>query len=608
MTRLTAPSVDTLNALLELRAAASPIEGGALVMIDERERAWPVSYAELLDRSQRIGAGLQEQGLSPGERVAIMLPTGIEFVASFFGTLLAGGIPVPVAPPFFLNHIEDFLSSFEGIAKSAEPAFLITFKDIRFLAAGAARVTPTIRGVLMPEALAETTARLVEAHPAPSDTCFLQYTSGSTGTPKGVEITHANVLANVRGIGERVEADDQDVCVNWLPLYHDMGLIGSLLTSMFWGRKLVLLSPQQFIKYPIRWLRALDRYRGTVSPAPNFAYRVCLKISDEDLRGLDLRSWRVAFNGAEPVDLETMERFVARFEPHGFQRRALFPVYGLAEGTLAVTHPRLDEPLEVEHVDARALAGDARGAPRAERIEPSPSAVAMVGVGYALPGTEIAILGPSERALGEREIGEIRVRGPAVMKGYYKDRAATHAVLRDGWLATGDLGYLAEGRLFVTGRKKDLLIKAGKNYYPQDVEDAIRKLPEIRRGRVAAFGITDPAQGTERIVALVESDARLSVEEQRTLERKIRAEVARRVGLSLDTIELVPRRTILRTSSGKVRRTETRALYLSGDLVRAPRSSRLSLALAVLRSIWQLGLLQLRPRVAPERSASEITP
>jgi acyl-CoA synthetase (AMP-forming)/AMP-acid ligase II len=570
-------------------------------MIDEREREWPLPYGELYQRSLQIAAGLRRQGLGTGERVTIMLPTGAEFIASFFGTLLAGGIPVPVSPPTFLDDVTDFLARFEAIAKSCQPAVLITFKDISLLAASAARVCPSIRGVFSSEALSADPEGFVPHQPRAEDTCFLQYTSGSTGMPKGVELTHANVLANADGIGRMIEVNDRDVGVNWLPLYHDMGLIGALLTGIYWGVPLVLLSPQTFIKYPVRWLKAIDRFAGTISLAPNFAYRVCLKIPPEQLTGLDLSRWRVAFNGAEPIDRETIQLFLEKLAPAGVSPRVPFPVYGLAEATLAVTHPDLEAPIELEHVDGDLLCAEGRAVP-APRDQAG--ATCLVSVGRPLPQTEVAIMSIDGAPLGERSVGEIWVRGPAVMKGYYRAPEASAEALRGGWLATGDLGYLAGGRLFVTGRKKDLLIKAGRNYYPQDVEAAASSLPGVRRGCAVAFGIHDPIRGTEKVVVLAESRRPLDPEAARALEQLIRGTIAAKVGLSVDVVELVPARTILRTSSGKARRNETRALYLAGRHHLARRTGRLSVALTVLRSLWQLVLLRLRPSAAPRHAES----
>lgn len=585
------PAVRTLGEMIELRGTRFASER-AVVLIDGKERDWTMTYGEVLERSRQFASSLVARGLSHGERVMIMLPSGSTFFSAFFGTLLAGGVPVPLYPPYFASQIEDFLSRYEPIAADCQASFLITFKDVRILAAGAAAVVKSLRGVLTPEDLAKEPARPVHHLALPDDVCFLQYTSGSTGQPKGVEITHRNVLENVFGIGFMVDRRPTDVTVSWLPLYHDMGLIGGLLCSLFWGVPLVLLSPQQFVKYPIRWLRAISRFRGTFSPAPNFAYRICSKIPDADLAGLDLSSWRVAFNGAEPVDLDTLEVFTKKFARYGFRPTTPFPVYGAAEATLAITHPEVETMPIVEYVDRKSLTEDRSVA----RLCPKDHAGAApyIGVGRPLPFTDLEIVSDDGVPLPERHVGEIRVRGPGVMKGYHGNPALTDFTLRDGWLWTGDLGYLSGGNLFITGRKKDLIIRNGKNYYPQDFEDPARRVDGVRKSGVVAFGDADPDTGTERIVVLAESSA--MGDAKVALVRAISKEIAGRTGVAPDRIELVPPRSILKTSSGKVRRRETRELWKSGAIFeQSTMRQRVLLGVTAARSVVQLARLEAKP-------------
>lgn len=587
------PAVQTLTELIERRGVLNAAER-AVVLVDGKERDWPLSYGEIYDRARRVGAALEARGLAPGERVMIMLPSGSSFIASFFGAVLAGGVPVPLYPPFFLTEIEDFLARYHPIAADCDPTFLITFKDVSVLAASAAKVVPGLRGVLVPDELDADPRDFTNHRAQPEDTCFLQYTSGSTGTPKGVEISHRNILENVFGIGLMVDRQPEDVTVSWLPLYHDMGLIGGLLCSFFWGVPLVLLSPQQFVKYPVRWLRAISRFRGTLSPAPNFAYRICLGIPEELLEGLDISSWRVAFNGAEPVDLETIEQFCTKFEPYGFRPTTPFPVYGAAEATLAITHPRPGAPPFVEYVDREGLIA---AQAEARLCRPGdPSAIACVSVGQPLPFTELAITDDRGLPLAERRVGEVRVRGPAVMKGYHNNPEASRAALEEGWLLTGDLGYLAGDHLFITGRRKDLIIKNGKNYYPQDFEEPARRVEGVRRSGVVAFGHRDPSTGTEQIVLLAETRL-VDPDAKQRLRRSILEAVTRRTGVAPCVVELCPTRSILKTSSGKVRRNDVRELWRKGELgVSRPARRKLILATTAMRSLFELTRLRSEDR------------
>jgi acyl-CoA synthetase (AMP-forming)/AMP-acid ligase II len=586
------PDVQTLGELIERRGVAQR-DRRAVVLVDSRERDWPMTYGEVLTAARRVAAGLGEQGLVPGDRVMIMLPSGSAFLSTFFGTVLAGGIPVPLYPPHVLTEVEDFLGRFEPIALNCQAAFLVTFKDVRFVAAAALARVKSLRAVLVAESFEVDDADFVAHRAEPHDTCFLQYTSGSAGIPKGVELTHCNVLANLYGIGVMVEGRPSDVTVSWLPMYHDMGLIGGLLCSYFWTVPLVLLSPQQFVKYPVRWLRAISRFGGTVSPAPNFAYRLCLRVPDSDLAGLNLSTWRVAFNGAEPVDVETLHLFTDKLAPLGFRPTTPYPVYGLAEATLAVTHPPTGTLPLVEYVERDALAGDgtvnlggARGVARrcARNRE---DAVACVSVGAALPYTELRVTTDAGVPLPDRAIGEIRVCGPAVMKGYWQDPERTAQTLVDGWLLTGDLGFLLRGHLFVTGRKKDLIIQNGRNFYPQDFEDPVRRLEGVRKSGVLAVGARGPL-GTEQIVLLVETEHR-SPNKRAELKRAITEQVVKKLGVSPDRVEILPPRSILKTSSGKVRRLETLALLERGELAQKGLfRTRLALVFTAMRSTVQL--------------------
>ena len=376
-------------------------------------------------------------------------------------------------------------------------------------------------------------------------------------------LTHANVLANIRGIGFAVEVRPDDAVVSWLPLYHDMGLIGSWLFSLYHGLPITILSPLDFLVRPERWLWALSDSGGSLCPAPNFAYELCLrKIRDEALAGVDLAKWRVAINAGEPVLPATLERFAARFRPWGFDARSFMPFYGLAESSVALTYPPFWRGPVVDRIDR----SEFESAGRAVRSSASGATdvLKFVGNGKALPGHEIRVVGDSGETLPDRMRGRILFRGPSRTDGYYRNREATDEVLdADGWMDSGDLGYVADGELYVTGRLKDCIIKGGHNIIPQDVEMAAWEAEGVRKGCVAAFGCVDAETGSERLVVVAET--RLEDSQAKTrLQAAVTDAVARRVGIPPDEVVPVHPGFVPKTSSGKIQRRATRRLYESG--------------------------------------------
>ncbi len=425
---------------------------------------------------------------------------------------------------------------------------------------------PSLRQVVTPD-LAGRTGRSPGAGLAlprlrSSDVALLQYTSGSTGQPKGVVLTHANLLANIRAMGEAGEASGADVFVSWLPLYHDMGLIGSWMSSVYYGFPLVLMAPQTFLARPARWLEAIHAHRGTISVAPNFAYELCLtRIEDAELEGLDLSSWRLALNGAEPVGPLTVERFADRFAPYGLRHESISPVYGLAECCVGLAFPPLGRGPLIDRVDRDGFMRSGRAVPVGEE---APEALRFVACGRALPDHELRIVDAAGNELDDRNEGRIQFRGPSATSGYYRNPAATKELVRDGWRETGDLGYVADGDLYVTGRVKDLVIRAGRNLHPEELETALGGLPGIRKGCVAVFGDTDPG-GAERLIVLAETRER-DEGARSTLRAAIVTTTVELAGAPPDDVVLAPPHTVLKTSSGKIRRSETRDLYRRGAL------------------------------------------
>jgi fatty-acyl-CoA synthase len=579
--------VETAENLLDvLRYRATHDAGRAHLSIQEDEgREVSMTFGELHAAAQKCAAELARRGVPPGGRVALMLPTSREFFVSYAGILLAGAIPVPIYPPFRADRIEEYASRQAAILNNAEVCLLLTFRRAE---AVARLLKPRVRSL---EEVADAQKLIATAETAPppapgalpahlsgararksGDIALLQYTSGSTGDPKGVVLTHANLLANMRAIGEVVQIRGDDVCASWLPLYHDMGLIGAWLTILYFGIPLNVMSPIAFLTRPERWLWSFHRHRATLAAAPNFAYELCVrKIADRDIEGLDLSSWRAALNGAEPVHPETLERFASRFARYGFRREALLPVYGLAEAALAIAVPPVGRGPLVDRIDRETFAGEGRAVP----VSPDDAnAIAFVSAGFPLPRHEVLIVDEGGRELPERTEGFLWFRGPSVTSGYYRNPAATEKLFPLGpapsenefaWVDSGDRAYSAGGEIYLTGRVKDIIIKGGRNIYPHEVEDLAARAEGIRKGCVVAFGLRDEGSGTEKLVVVAESRTGAS-SERAQISAAVIQKVSEGLGLPPDRVELLPPGSIPKTSSGKLRREETKRLYLEGTL------------------------------------------
>jgi len=574
------------------------------------DRALTLSFRQALDLAQRGAAALQARGVEAGDRVLLMLPTGPSFLAAFHGCQLLGAVPVPVVPPTSLARMEDHLARIARIASiCAAKAVVVGSQMMPVFSLVRSRhkeARHSLRNaVRSSDLLEEESALLDHVEPDPSDPAMIQFTSGSTGDPKGVVLPHSSLLANMRGIGEAAGFRPGDVCVAWLPLFHDMGLIGHFLCSTAWGMPLVLMPPEVFVRRPKEWLKAMSRYRGSASAAPNFAYSLCVKkVKDRDLAGVDLSSWRIAFCGAEPINPATVREFIDRYRPHGFEPTTFFPVYGMAEFALAATFPSPEELPRFDQVDRHAFEAEGRAVP-SEGGESEADTIEWVSVGRALPGHAFRVVAPgtSER-LPERRVGEVQVRGPSLMAGYYENPVATAEAFADGWLRTGDLGYHADGELFVTGRSKELIIKGGKNLYPQDVEAAAARVDGIRIGCCAAFGVSNPRRGTEDLVLICETRVD-DAERKAALKGEVRTRVLEAIGATPDVILLVEPGTVPKTSSGKIQRDLMRRRYTTGD-VRPGRPSLFTLVRlrvsAAMESIRARGLPSLLRRRAAAAS------
>ena len=553
-----------------------------------------VTFAELVNRAEHFAAGLVNRGLEPGQAAALMLPTGLDYLAAFLGVQMAGGIPVPIYPPARPGQLEDHVGRHAGILANAAARMFVTFGPALGVSKLLTARVPGLGSVVDVAAL-DGDGRFRDRPPLDeSSTAFIQYTSGSTGDPKGVVLSHGDVLASLRAMAAALGATPRDVFVSWLPLYHDMGLIGGWMGSLYYGFPLVLMSPLDFLARPARWLEAVHRHRGTLSGGPNFAYELCVRrVEPDQIEGLDLSSWRIAFNGAEPVSPHTMDRFTAKFAPHGFAGNAITPVYGLAEATLGVAFTPIGRGPRVETVDADAIARRAEAVPLSGG---SPEHVRrFVSCGPPIPGFEVRIVDDRGTEQRERIEGAIEFRGPSTTAGYYRNPAANRALFDGEWLRSGDRGYIAGGELYVTGRDKDLIVRAGRNLYPYDLEAAVGEIDGVRKGCVAVFASSDPGAGTERLVVVAETREE-DPECRREIVDAITRTAAALLGGGPDEIFLAPPHGVLKTSSGKIRRSAVRNLFESGVLQRGAGSVRVQiirLALAAARGTMRSWALRL---------------
>jgi len=580
----------TLVEVLEWHVHAHPQRPHIQLYSDEGDGE-VFDYQRLYEGARALAGSLQRQGLQAGEAVAIMLPTGGEYFDTFFGILLAGCVPVPIYPPVRPSQLEDHLRRHAAILSNCRAVTLITVSRARQVARLLKAQVETLHHIVTVDELRAVGGDYQRPVISPHDTAFLQYTSGSTGNPKGVVLTHANLLANIRAMGERVRATASDVFVSWLPLYHDMGLIGAWLGSLYYAALLVIMSPLAFLARPQRWLQAIHRHRGTLSAAPNFGYELCLsRLQDSELQGLDLSTWRAAFNGAEAVSPTTVEQFCKRFARFGFAAEAMMPVYGLAENSVGLALPSPGQGVRIDRIQRQRFAKTGEAIPA---VDDETNALRFVSCGQVIAGHEIRIADAHGNELPDRQQGRLQFRGPSATSGYLHNPAATQALFEGDWLNSGDLAYVSEGDLFVTGRTKDVIIRAGRNLYPHELEEAVGDIPGIRKGRVAVFGASDPNTGTERLVVLAETREKDPAERER-LQQKINTIASELIGGPADDIVLARPNTVLKTSSGKVRRSACRELYESGLLgkTQAPvwqQISRLLLTSATpqLRRSWR---------------------
>lgn len=564
--------VGALSAVLEWHATHSPDRPHLLLSNGEEEEP-PITFAALGRASRKRSFALARLGLEPGDRVAIMLPTSRLFFEVFAGALYAATIPVPVYPPTRLDRLEEHLRRLAGILTNSGAAVLVTVPEARPFARLTRSLAPTLKAIVTEDEL-EADAELSAAVQGPDDVALIQYTSGSTGDPKGVVLTHRNILANIQAMGAALKASARDVFVSWLPLYHDMGLIGAWLACLYYGAPSVIMSPLHFLTRPRRWLWTIHRMRATVSAAPNFAFDLCAEqLSESDLAGIDLSSLRALVSGSEPVSAATIRRFIERFRPHGLRPEAVLPAYGLAECAVGLTFPPLGRPPRIDRIESETFARKRRAVPAGHEDS---SALEIVACGQPLPRHEVRIIDDTGHEAPDRQEGRLQFRGPSATSGYFRNPAKTQALFDGTWLESGDLAYSAEGDVFITGRTKDIIIRGGRHIHPSEIEQALCRIAGVERGGAVLLGVPDPRTATERLIAVIETRVTAPPERER-LRAAIEERIADLAAAPPDEVVFAPPHSIPRTPGGKIRRNAARESYAAGLAAKAPRSQRLQL-------------------------------
>jgi len=520
----------------------------------------PYGFAELRDDALTTARRLIAAGVAPEDRIALVAETSAEFAALFFGVVYAGPWPVPLPLPTSFGGRDSYIDQLRVQLGSCDPRMLIYPPELADMAKAAAEACG-VEGIDW-ASFAEQPAPDVALPEATSDQiAYLQYSSGSTRFPHGVAITHEALLNNLAAHSHGMAIGPTDRCVSWLPWYHDMGLVGCFLSPVANQVSTDYLKTEDFARRPLAWLDLISRNQGTtLSYSPTFGYDICARRMSSQTKAsdrFDLSRWRVAGNGADMIRPDVMQKFVDAFADAGFQASAFLPSYGLAEATLAVSLMPPGEGIRVELVEETELSGADRDGNRPQRFR------AIVNCGKPVRDMTVEIREEDGTPLPERAIGKVWCKGPSVMVGYFRDPAATEACMADGWLDTGDMGYMSDGYIYIVGRAKDMIIVNGKNHWPQDIEWAVEQLPGFKAGDIAAFAITTPG-GEETPAVLVQCRSSDDAERSR-LRDAIRERVRSVTGMNC-VIELIPPRTLPRTSSGKLSRAKARNLYLAGEI------------------------------------------
>ena len=552
------PRFETLTHALEQAAQHAPATTGYTFL--NRGAAVAMPYRELWRMARQMAATLQAQGIGKGDRVVITLPTSPEFAQLYWGLQLCGAVPCVLPAPSAGREQSQSVQRILAVARQIAASAIIGAADDLAALAGQDPGCPLWDMAQWTFAEADTWQPVAQSA---TDLAVIQATSGSTSSPKCVAVSQFSMAANLEQIGQRLRIDETDVKVGWLPLYHDMGLVGCFFLALYWSIPGIFLTPFQFLRDPRSWLQAISTYKGTLSPAPNFAYALTYKrVSDDNLVGLNLASWKAAICGGEQINTPDMKGFIQRFQAVGFSPNALVPAYGMAEAALCITMYSPGEPLHYETVDQRALAERAHAIPVND--DGTQPVTTLCDCGAPVAGTHLCIRNDAGAALADGQVGRIWVAGPSLLREYFNQPAETAALLRDGWLDTGDLGYLRHGRLFVVGRAKEVIIIRGHNYSPIDFERAAEEVAGVAAGRVVAVGIPTPAEGTEQLVLICEQPREIAAADKLAdWQRTIQSHVGKRTGLFPAQVVAVPRNSIPRTTSGKLQRGLARKMVMA---------------------------------------------
>ena len=567
------PRITTLAAALRVAAEAplDPAHEHGITLLDGRGGAKSLSYPELWNAARCVAAGLQTRGLVAGDRLLILLPTSEEYVLTVFGALLLGVMPCTVAAPATRSKADEALRYLGYIYDKLDPALIVTPAHLQASLQDYPAIVPervvTADELRADAPLAVTDLPLI----TPEQPLHVQLTSGTTNKPKGVVLTHANVVQNVQAIAQAVDfVPSTDCGLSWLPFYHDMGFI-QLLMAVYYQSNIVLMSPTSFLRDPLSWLHNIARYRVTTTAAPTFAYSLCLrKFDPAKLAGLDLSTWRHSFVGAEPVPLNILQQFTERFRPYGLHDDTIFPSYGMAETVLITSAPTnlSGSPRHVfgfvacDRIDSELLRTEGRAVPVALDDQSAARPVEVLSMGLPVKGMEIVVQDEQGQTVPQRIVGEICVRGTSLTQGYFRDPEMTSAAIRDGYYHTGDRGYIVDGELYVLGRIKELIIIRGRNYQPFDIEAVIEEHEAVRKGYAVVFGIYNAEQGTDDLVAVIETKAAL--EERPQIAHQLQQAVQDVFGFRAHDIVFVRHGTIPRTTSGKPQRVLSRDWYQQG--------------------------------------------
>ncbi|GAB4431463.1 MAG: hypothetical protein Kow002_19740 [Anaerolineales bacterium] len=522
----------------------------------------PISYADLLEHASGYARVLESHGIKPGDVVVLILQHGKELIYAYFGAVLHGAIPSIM--PFLTEKLspERYRADLSALIGVTRPAAIVTYPEFENEVRAALQAGDSVRAVIVAEGVEP--EKIMEAGQfsgmkrGEEDIVLLQHSSGTTGLQKGVALSHRAVLNQLSAYGDALMLSGEDVLVSWLPLYHDMGLIAGFLMPILKRVPLVLMSPFDWVRAPYRLMQAVSKYRGTLSWLPNFAYNFCAqRVRERDMQGVDLSSWRAVVNCSEPVRWESHQAFLQAFKKYGLREMALQTSYAMAENVFAVTQSDLSKLPVVQEIDREAFMTDRVARPA---VDGRP-AMKMMSSGRALSNTRVRVLDEDRQDVPEGVIGEVALQSDCMLTGYYNRPNITREAFHQGWYLTGDYGYLSDGELFVTGRKKDMLIIGGKNVYPQDIEAIANEVDGVHKGRAVVFGMYDDRSGTEEVALVAETEAN-SEEERQRIADAIRQHVTKNSAIALRHVHIVGPKWILKTSSGKTARAANKEKFL----------------------------------------------